>query len=187
MPRPAHPPFTDWLARIAQGDHRAFGRLFEHFYQTLLRLALFYVRTREAAEEVVLDVFTKVWLRRDQAAQIDNIGAYLTTAVKNQSLHHLDRKPGPDTVPLDDVPEPLAANAQLSDPDSALVDAELQARVRWAVAQLPPRCGLVWELVREQGLTYAQTAEALSISIRTVETQMSIALQRLAEACGVKL
>lgn len=185
MAQSTPPPFRDWLARIAQGDDRAFRWLFDYFYGALLRLALFYVRTREGAEEVVLDVFTKLWLRRDRLPEIDNIRAYLTTATKHQSLHFLEKRPAQTLLSFADLDEAEPSSTTTPAPDTDLVDAELQERVRWAVAQLPPRCGLVWELVREQGLTYAQTAEALNISVRTVETQMSIALKRLAEACGI--
>src|SRR5258708_3401842 len=80
------------LARIANGDENAFRQIYIQFYQRLFYLAFAMVRTRESAEEIVEDVFVRIWQHREGAATIRNLRLYLYTATRNSALNYLAQK-----------------------------------------------------------------------------------------------
>jgi len=179
--RPTPDQLTDWIRRIAGDDPRsAFRALFEVFYPQLLRFALFYVRQKEVAEELVQDVFVKIWQRRHFLPSVQNLRSYLFTATRHHCLNQLQKAALP-LVSLDELP----SEAVLTDdfhPENAFLLEETRLGIQGAIAQLPPQCRLIFSLVREQGLSYREVAEVLDLSPRTVESQMGIALKKLAAA-----
>ncbi|GAB3641085.1 RNA polymerase sigma-70 factor [Spirosoma arcticum] len=171
----------DWLSQLAgQDDQRAFRWLFERFYPELMRFAVFYVKSREAAEEVVQDVFLKIWQLRTTLLAILNFRAYLFTTTRNHCLNYLQKNKSV-FIHVDDPSVPDTAGDD-DNPQQQLEFRETQRSVEAAVEALPPQCRLIFQLVKEQGFSYREVAELLSLSPRTVETQISIALRKLAAA-----
>ncbi|RIV25396.1 RNA polymerase sigma-70 factor [Fibrisoma montanum] len=174
----------NWLDRIARhDDRRAFRMLFDVFYPQLLRLALYYLNVRETAEEIVQDVFVKIWQIRQTLPTVVNFRAYIFSTTRNHCLNQLQKKGSPVLMSFDDVPADGLIGPDES-PDEAIEFQETQSRVQTAINNLPPQCRLIFQLVKEQGLSYKETAELLQISPRTVETQIGIALKKLAAALG---
>ncbi|CCH52208.1 RNA polymerase, sigma-24 subunit, ECF subfamily [Fibrisoma limi BUZ 3] len=173
-----------WLDRIARhDDRRAFRMLFDVFYPQLLRLAVYYLKVRETAEEIVQDVFVKIWQIRQTLPAVGNFRSYLFSTTRNHCLNQLQKKGSPVLMSFHDVPiDGLAGPDQT--PDEAVEFQETQSKVQTAINNLPPQCRLVFQFVKEQGLSYKETAELLQISPRTVETQIGIALKKLAAALG---
>lgn len=169
----------DWLVRMArQDDQRAFRLLFEHFYPELMRFVFFYLKSRESAEELLQDVFLKIWQMRAMLLTILNFRAYLFTTTRNHCLNYL-QKHKTVFLPFDDLP--LMDTAGNDDnPQQVLEFEETQQRATAAVESLPTQCRLIFQLVKEQGFSYKEVADLLSISPRTVETQIGIALRKLA-------
>lgn len=173
-----------WLFQIAQhDDSRAFRLLFEALYPELMRFALYYVKSRETAEELIQDVFLKIWQIRATLLTILNFRAYLFTTTRNLCLNYLKRKSQSVPVQFDGVNEwelvELGDDAQ-----QALELMDMQQRISSAVTTLPPQCRLIFQLVKEQGLSYREVADLLTISPRTVDTQIGIALKKIAAALG---
>lgn len=170
----------NWLLRIAQQqDSRAFRQFFDHFYKDAYRLAFFYVQDREMAEELVSDVFLKIWHRGESLGTVLHPRTYLLTAVKNHCINHL-RQQHPETVSLDDELQ-LPVDSSTPGPDQGMVWDEMQQALNQVVASLPARCQLIFRMVREQQLSYREVAESLGITPKTVEIQMGIALRRLSQ------
>lgn len=171
-----------WVDRIAQhDDRRAFRLLFDMFYPQLFRLALYYLKGREIAEEVVQDVFLKIWQIRQTLSTITDFRAYIFSATRNHCLNQLEKKSSPVLLTFDDVlPDQLIGADET--PDEALQLLETQSSIQSAINALPPQCRLIFQMVKEQGLSYKETAELLQISPRTVEVQIGIALKKLAVA-----
>lgn len=170
----------NWLLRIAQQrDSRAFRQFFDYFYQDAYRLAFFYVQDRELAEELVSDVFLKIWHRGESLGTVLHPRTYLLTAVKNYCINHL-RQQHSETVSLDDELQG-SVDSNAPGPDERLVWDEMQQALNMAVARLPARCQLIFKMVREQQLSYREVAESLGITSKTVEIQMGIALRRLSQ------
>ena len=161
--------------RLRQGDQGAFDTLFRSWYAPLVRVAESLLYDRGAAEEVVQDVMLELWRRREEIVLQQPPRAYLIQATRNRALNHLRR------LKVEKRGEPRAAE-QLSSPrqpDSHLTEAELDRAIRLAIAELPTRCREVFELSRVQGLKYTEIAEAMGISVKTVEVQMGKALRIL--------
>jgi RNA polymerase sigma-70 factor (ECF subfamily) len=165
------------LQKIQSGDEGAYDAAFRSWYPVLVRVATALLRDPDAAEEVAQDVMMELWRRRHALDADVSLGGYLLRSVRNRSLNQLRhlkvRKQSESAVEaLYDAP----AGA-----DQPIVAQELATAARQAIAELPPRCREVFELSRVHGLKYAQIAEALDISQKTVEAQMSKALKVLRE------
>jgi len=165
------------FARLATGDEAAFDAIFRAWYAPLVRIAEGIVRERALAEVVVQDVLLEVWRRREQLGGEESPRAYLIRAARNRALNHIRH------LRVQQKSAPYVATRTEDAPEGAsrLVEAELDDAVRSAVAQLPPRCREVFELSRVHGLSYAEIARSLEISVKTVEAQMGKALRTLRE------
>lgn len=168
---------TLWQNVSANGDQRSFEELFHSCYQRLVRFAVEYVQSHESAEEIVSDIFLKLWAGRETYRDVQNIETYLFTAVRNQSLNYL-RKFSALRVVSTDQPEQFGI-ARSHDPYKASEWKELLARLDAAVELLPPKRRKIFRLVREEGFRPREVAEIMNISPRTVETQLFKAVKTL--------
>ena len=170
--------------KIAEGDETAFTQLYLHFGKKLIQFAVSLVRSREIAEELVEDVFVKLWANRHQVPEIENLTVYLYVATKNRSLNALSRKAHElVSAPfdyLDTTMDKFAAN-----PYDLMITAEMMGRMQQAIETLPPRCKLIFKLIREDGLKYKEVAEILNISVNTIDVQMAIAVKKICMALHI--
>jgi RNA polymerase sigma-70 factor, ECF subfamily len=165
------------VEQVRAGNDAAYDEVFHTWYPTLVRVAAALVRDGDAAEEVAQDVMHELWRRRETLDPTASLRAYLLRSVRNRSLNHLRhlrvrRESEAEVEALYD--EPLAA-------DQPIVARELADAVQAAFDELPPRCREVFELSRIRGLKYAEIAETLGISQKTVEAQMGKALRVMRE------
>jgi RNA polymerase sigma-70 factor (family 1) len=166
--------------RIARdNDQHAYKELFVSFYPSLYSLSLSFLKSGYLAEEAVSDVFIKVWKKRAGLARISNLKLYLFRSIKNTSLNYLKQQNR-------SLIEPENYKVQLQsiyfDPEQLMLTAEMIGLVQKAIQQLPPRCQLIFKLVKEDGLKYKEVAELLNLSLKTVENQMTIAIRKIGEA-----
>ena len=164
---------------IASGNQEAFRRLFNVYNARLVEFAFALVRNKEAAIDVVNEVFVKLWKGRDRVPGILNLRVYLYTATKNTALNYLSHKARQlITEPFDDLSIQLREEQC---PDQELITAEIFNMIKMAVEELPPRCKMIFKLVREDGLKYKEVAEILNVSVKTVDAQMVIAVKKISE------
>jgi len=161
-------------------DMKAYKRLYELLSEGLYRFSYSMVRSAEVAEEIVSDVFIKVWQIRSRLSEIDNLRVYLYTIARNFSLNYLARNAENRVVGLDAVDK--GAFAEGNSPAELCISADLAKQMRRIVQQLPPQCRLIFQLVREEGLKYKEVAAILDISPFTVRNQLAIAIQKIGEA-----
>lgn len=150
----------------------AFQQLFDAYGKRIFHFASSYFDDPMDAEEIVQEVFLKVWSRRTKLSDQKSLDAYLFTIAKNGILNTI-RKAKSEQVYL--------TWAELNPGRSVLLEEEinfieLTKAYHEAVEQLSPKRKRVFILSREQNLTYAEIASAMNISSRTVENQMSAAL-----------
>lgn len=165
---------------VRNGCYKSFCELFTLYYQPLCIYAMRVVNYREIAEEVVSDVYMKLWKNREQITVHTSFEAYLYRSVRNQALDYLKLKTyrPQKNEPLEAV-DRSTAYADYHTPSDELCFNELFDEVECLVNQLPRQCQLIFRLNRENGLRYREIAEHLQISIKTVETQMGRALKLL--------
>ncbi len=167
--------------RIAQYDDSfAYKELYLSFYNPLLRFAVPLVKSKEQAEEAVSDVFINIWEKRKRISSISNLKVYLFIAVKNTCLNYLSRQNKLLTDHMDESQAEL--KSIYFDPEQLMVTAEMVNRIRDAIDQLPPKCKLIFKLIKEEELKYRDVAEILGVSVKTVEAQVSIALKKIGTA-----
>jgi RNA polymerase sigma-70 factor (family 1) len=164
--------------RIARcDDQKAYKELFTTLYSYLFQFAMTVVRDKQAAEEIVSDVFIMVWEKRKDLERIENLKVYLYVSTRNNAFNYLDKQKRHATDPLEDVPTNLTS--VYLDPEQLLITADMIALIHKAVGQLPPKCRMIFKLAKEDGLKYREVAEVLNISVKTVENQLAIALHKI--------
>ncbi len=166
-------------------DESAYREVFLRYYTTLVDFALSYVPYRSLAEEVVSDVFIKIWEKRNTITQIQNLRVYLYISTKNTALNYLVRQKRTEFLNLDELQQ--EERSPFLNPEQIMISAEMMKRIQQAIQGLPPRCKLIFKLVREDGLPYREVAEILDISIKTIDNQLAIALRKISESINFSL
>jgi RNA polymerase sigma-70 factor (family 1) len=171
------------LTLLRQTDPAAFMELlFKTFYAPLGAVAYRVVPDRDVVEDLLQDVFLRLWQGLDSLPAIESYRAYLNRMALNAAVRYQQR--AQRQVAWDDAPP--TASPVAPDALAGLHAAETATAVTMALAQLPPQCRVVFELSRYEEMSYQQIAEALEISPKTVENQMGKALRILRrELAGV--
>lgn len=167
-----------YLNLLAQGSEYAFTQLFDHYRARIFSVALRFLKSRELAEEVVQEVFLKVWARRDEMVKVLNFEGYLFTMTRNEVF---DR--------IKDIAKETTAKRefaygirQVNDADHSLIEKQYEDLLQDAVDQLPPQQKQIFQLAKTEGLSHQAIAEQLDISRLTVKTHMAKALQTIRQS-----
>lgn len=166
--------------KIALNDEQAFKSLFLSCHSSLLSFAVSILHVRPLAEEVVSDVFINIWNNRSKLPEIENLSLYLYVSVRNRSLNALEKLKREKTVWIEETFVEFSSFS--GDPIQKLLSAENIKEIQKAVSALPPKCRLIFKLIKEDGLTYKETSEILELSVKTIENQMGLALKKLSES-----
>jgi len=161
-------------------DAVAYKELFLLYHSKLIQFSTIITGSRESAEEVVSDVFLKFWNNRNALSRVENFHLYAYIATKNQSLNYLQKIHREKVFSLDDMV--VEFKSLYYDPEQLMITAEMFNRIRKAVSDLPPRCQLIFKLIKEDGLMHREVAELLDLSLKTVENQMTIALRKIGKS-----
>ena len=165
---------SDIIRRIRQGDKQEFETLFRSSYVSLVRYAKSILRDHDTAEEIVQELFFRLWQDRQNLSIESSLNGYLFRSVHNRALHFIEhqqvvsRHAGEMTARSDLASEPVT---------EAIYYSELQAKVARVLERLPERCRLIFRMSRFEGLKYNEIADKLSVSLKTVEADMGKALR----------
>jgi RNA polymerase sigma-70 factor (family 1) len=166
-------------------DQLAYKDLFRRFQPLLKQFAYSICHSREGAEEIVSDVFIRVWAKRKTLDHIQNLRLYLYIATRNVSLNYSRAEQKFQTLQLDALKVDIEAVA--SDPQQMLVNTELKQRIQYLVNELPTQCKIIFKLVKEDGLKQKEVAELLHLQPKTVENQLAIAVKKIGNAISEEL
>lgn len=165
------------IEAIKQDDNGAFEELFNRHYKPLVAYITTFTNDFQLSEDIVQQTFITIWTQRKKLAFIKSIKNYLYTVSYNAFIDHYNKSKRRDSF-FDDLKEKALRDA--IDEDSDLVERKI-AKLINIVNELPPRCKEILQLNKIEGLKYAEIAEKLDISVKTVESQMRIAFQKIRE------
>jgi RNA polymerase sigma-70 factor (ECF subfamily) len=159
----------DLLSKVAQGDEQAFARLFYNYKGKLFSFIFDFTRSAQKAEDILQDIFLKIWLHRLQLSNIDNFNAYLFRMAHNHAIDQL-RKISRETLALNNIA--VQKGIDPAEPDDVLLQKEIEEKLREAIDRLSPQQKKIYLLHREQGLKQDEIARRLQLSVSTVQNHM---------------
>jgi RNA polymerase sigma-70 factor (ECF subfamily) len=165
---------TEIIRRIRNGDTGQFESLFRSSYVSLVRYAKTLIKDHDTAEEIVQDLFFKLWQDREKLNIESSLNGYLFRSVHNRCLHHIEHV---RVVERHAEEMSYRQTESQESPSDILNYKELQEKVARILEKLPDRCGKIFTMSRFDGLKYTEIAEKLSVSIKTVEANMGRALK----------
>lgn len=158
---------------ITYGD-TCFKPLFDHCYPRLLQYAARFINDHALAEELAMNVLYKIWRHKEHIAALTDFNSYLFMMMRNETVSTLRRKKAATQPLLPEDPAYAATSA-----DDSIGYRELLERYRLCLEQLPPRRRQAFILNRENGLSYAEIAAQLNVSVFTVQNHIAASLKYL--------
>lgn len=159
-------------------DGHTFEQVFKTHFKTLLTYAFTILKNQATAEEIVQNVFFKLWDKQTPLPPGAQLKPYLYRAVHNESLNHIKHESVKHRYQMHAV---RAEEVHEQAAEKKVLTAELEEKIRLALNDLPEQCRLVFQLSRFEEMKYREIADELGISIKTVENQMGKALKILRE------
>lgn len=170
---------SEIIRRIRTGDKKEFETLFRASYASLVRYAQTILKDYDTSEEIVQELFFRLWQDKESLKIESSLKGYLFRSVHNRCLHYIehrkvvDRHAGEMASIMSEISEPVT---------EAIYYSELQVKVSRVLERLPARCGEIFKMSRFEGLKYNEIAEKLSVSLKTVEANMGRALKEFRKA-----
>lgn len=166
-----------YLRQMQEEDSQtALRKFYDLCFDRFFRIAYYYLKTEEWAQEIVLDVFMKIWERRESLHTIANLEDYFFVTVKNASLNYLEKEQRRRNI-TEEISE--TPPDQEYSPEETLISEELFAHYVKALDRLPEKCREIFIRIRVEKQSYAQVAGELKISTNTVDAQLQKAVTRL--------
>ena len=170
---------SDIIRRIRKGDKKEFETLFRSSYSSLVRYAQTIIKDYDTSEEIVQELFFRLWQDRENLKIESSLKGYLFRSVHNRCLHYIehlkvvDKHAGEMVAILNETTEPVTEEIYYN---------ELQEKVSRVLARLPEKCRQIFSMSRFDGMKYNEIAEKLSVSLKTVEANMGRALKEFRKA-----
>lgn len=166
------------LVKVSEDNEISFAKLYDIYFSKVYSFASCFIRSEESRKEVVSDVFLTLWKNRSKLPEIANFNSYIFIITRNKSVDYINKYKQIPAYLSDSSFEIVEDNT----PEFNLLYKELEAMINNSVKELPERCKLIFILSRDEGFSYKEIAEILSISESTVNGQMVIAIKKLGEA-----
>ncbi len=165
---------TEIIRRIRKGDIGQFESLFRSSYVSLVRYAKTLIKDHDTAEEIVQDLFYRLWQNKEKLHIESSLNGYLFRSVHNRCLHYIEH----NRVVERHAQEMSYSQSDIQESPADIIHyKELQERIARILERLPERCGRIFYLSRFEGLKYTEIAARLSVSVKTVESNMGKALK----------
>jgi len=161
---------------LAQRDEAAFEQMFKTYFKRLHAYAFTILRDEIQAEEMVQQVFFKLWERNENLSLTGSVSSYLYRAVHNESLNYIKHQKVRSNHQLNVA---YSMKNEVEHPAKKIMASELEKKIHSALNELPEQCRTIFQMSRFDELKYREIADKLGISVKTVESQMSKALRLL--------
>jgi RNA polymerase sigma-70 factor (ECF subfamily) len=163
---------------IRLDDRKGFEQIFRELYKPLTAYSFRFVRDLPVAENIIQDVFLKLWKNRHELKINTSLEHYLFRSVRNHSLNYLDKT----KVRSEYIRIQLEQEGNEEDYGAFFPEPGLMNKIESAIASLPEKRQEIFRLAREEGLKYREIADRLNLSVKTVEAQMTLALKQLRDS-----
>jgi len=166
-------------------DMKAYKELYLLMFDSLFHFSYSFVKSKQVAEELVSDVFIKLWQIRTQLNAVDSLKLYLFGITKNFSLSYLAKASKNLSIQLDEMNLDeinFESVIEFKNPEDLCISKETIKDVMQAIQNLPPQCQIIFSLVKVEGLKYKEVAKLLNISVFTVRNQVAIATKKIEDA-----
>jgi RNA polymerase sigma-70 factor, ECF subfamily len=162
--------------KMKEGDEQAFNFIFTKHYPDLVNFAMVYLKEISEAEEIVQDVFLKLWEEREEIDIHSSLKAYLMNCIKNKCLDYFRHQ-----RIIEKYNERISKSQEqyIAEADKYLMLSELEKQINSTIDLLPPTCKNIFNMSRIDGKKNREIAEELDISIKTVEANIGKALKIL--------
>jgi RNA polymerase sigma-70 factor (ECF subfamily) len=165
------------LRKIKEGDIKTFERIFREYYSSLYQYAFSITGQKEQAEEIIQDIFYVIWKDREKIQIFRSLQSYLYKSVRNRSLQYLEHLQVRNQY-CENMAYQTITTAEPT-PGEILEQKELEKILTQTINKLPERCRQIFQMHRIKGKKNREIAESLSISIKTVEAEMTKAYRIL--------
>lgn len=149
----------------------------------LLWFAIGFLKHKEISEEIVSDVYVKIWINRAQLESIINLKSYLFICVRNGCLSHLRKVKNEKIISIDSISE--FQFVQVEGSEESLIEKEIIEQIYAAIETLPCKCKIAFTLAKINGLKYREIAEVLGITEKTVNNHLVLAVKKITELLNV--
>lgn len=163
-------------SQLAKKDEAAFEQVFKSHFKNLHAYAYTILKEEAQAEEIVQQVFFKLWERADSLIIRGSVTAYLYRAVHNESLNYIKHKKVRNEHRLHVA---YSMKDQADHATKKVLGSELEKKLQEAMDDLPEQCRTIFQMSRFEEMKYREIADRLDISVKTVENQMGKALRLL--------
>lgn len=175
---------TELLQMISQGDEKAFATVFDYYRNKIYGVALKLTHSTTVAEEIVEDVFLKIWSRRATLDEIENFSAYLFTIARNETYKILKQiAKNYKIVLLTESNESVAHN----NTEDYVINKEFTSLLQKAIERLPQQQKQVYKLMKEEDLKRGEVAELLHLQPETVKFHLAQAMKNIRTYCMLHL
>lgn len=162
------------LKEIQKGNERAFDFLFNQYYASLSRFSYSFVKDQDKAENLVQEVFIKLWEKREKISPDRNLFSYLMGMVRNQSIDYLRKEKLNAKIYAQIHSEETGNTTE----EQVLVN-DFEEKLLKSIMKLPERCRIAFELSRFDGLSNREIAQYMEISVKGVEALIGRSLKLL--------
>lgn len=173
------------LELLGQSNHKAYGEIFNRYNYLLIRHAYKKLKDEDLAKDIIQEVFTTLWVKRETELKSDNLLGYLYICIRNKILDHFGRQKVESKyiTSLSD----FAKNASYANTDYLIREKDLKAYIEKEIQELPPKMRLIFEMSRNEHYSHREIAEILNTSEHNVSKQIVNALKILKAKLGIRL
>lgn len=172
-----------YIEAVSRGDEQAFESLFLHYFPRIKGFISGILQNEEEAEDISQDIFVSMWQNRERLTNIKNLNAYLFRIAKNTVFRHIER-----SLLFKDYLQQTEHAAFVSGENDSIEEElyakELEFLISVAVEKMPPQRKQIYRMSRVDGLSNDEIATRLSISKRTVENHLTLALADIRKIIG---
>ena len=165
------------LGEIKNGNRESFDQIFRRYYSPLVHFGVRFVADADLSAEIVQDLFVRLWSNRENLSFSNSFESYLMRSVRNSAITYINKERSHAEANL----KVFSGDSDVNDPSEMLQSSNLEETYRKILSDMPEKRREVFLASRFDGMKYAEIAEKMGVSQKTVEAHMSAAIKQLRE------